>query len=145
MFQGNIWGKLDEEFPRDPVFDPQYRRVFIEGESLTPSEITLAVKNVFALCSFRMALSVFSTRILKNYWPEEESRPIVFVLKEEFWGRPIDEYKGITPARGIQVMIDNNLDFEVALYPYELVTYGESGQVCQNWRCNIVLSKNIWK
>ena len=30
-------------------------------------------------------------------------------------------------------MIDNNLDFDVALYPYELATYGESGQVCQNW------------
>ncbi|MBW2072952.1 MAG: urocanate hydratase, partial [Deltaproteobacteria bacterium] len=33
----------------------------------------------------------------------------------------------------LQLMIDNNLDFEVALYPYELVTYGETGQVCQNW------------
>ena len=30
-------------------------------------------------------------------------------------------------------MIDNNLNFDVALYPYELVTYGETGQVCQNW------------
>ena len=30
-------------------------------------------------------------------------------------------------------MIDNNLAFDVALYPYELVTYGETGQVCQNW------------
>jgi urocanate hydratase len=30
-------------------------------------------------------------------------------------------------------MIDNNLDFDVALYPYELVTYGETGAVCQNW------------
>ena len=30
-------------------------------------------------------------------------------------------------------MIDNNLDHDVALYPYELVTYGETGQVCQNW------------
>ena len=28
-------------------------------------------------------------------------------------------------------MIDNNLDFDVALYPYELVTYGETGQVFQ--------------
>ncbi len=28
--------------------------------------------------------------------------------------------------------MDNNLDFDVALY-YELVTYGETGQVCQNW------------
>jgi urocanate hydratase len=24
-------------------------------------------------------------------------------------------------------------DFDVALYPYELVTYGETGQVVQNW------------
>lgn len=30
-------------------------------------------------------------------------------------------------------MIDNNLDFNVALYPYELVTYGETGSVFQNW------------
>ncbi|MBW2488097.1 MAG: urocanate hydratase, partial [Deltaproteobacteria bacterium] len=36
-------------------------------------------------------------------------------------------------GRAFQVMIDNNLDFDVALYPYELVTYGETGQVCQNW------------
>jgi urocanate hydratase len=36
-------------------------------------------------------------------------------------------------------MIDNNLDFDVALYPYELVTYGESGQVCQNWMQYILI------
>lgn len=30
-------------------------------------------------------------------------------------------------------MIDNNLDPEVALYSYELVTYGETGSVMQNW------------
>ena len=32
-----------------------------------------------------------------------------------------------------RLWIDNNLDHDVALYPYELVTYGETGQVCQNW------------
>jgi urocanate hydratase len=36
-------------------------------------------------------------------------------------------------GKAFQVMIENNLDFEVALYPYELVTYGETGSVCQNW------------
>ena len=30
-------------------------------------------------------------------------------------------------------MIDNNLSFEIALYLYELVTYGETGSVCANW------------
>ena len=50
------------------------------------------------------------------------------------YGKPINEYKGnCTEGKAFQVMIDNNLDFEIALYPYELVTYGETGQVCQNW------------
>ena len=43
------------------------------------------------------------------------------------------EYRGILEARALQLNIDNNLDFAVALYPYELVTYGETGQVFQNW------------
>jgi len=49
-------------------------------------------------------------------------------------GLPIDNYSGrCIEGRALRVMIDNNLDFDVALYPYELVTYGETGQVCQNW------------
>ena len=48
--------------------------------------------------------------------------------------KPIDEYKGnCIEGKAFQVMIDNNLSFDIALYPYELVTYGETGQVCQNW------------
>jgi urocanate hydratase len=47
---------------------------------------------------------------------------------------PIDRYRGNCLAgRAFQLMMDNNLDFDVALYPYELVTYGETGSVCQNW------------
>jgi urocanate hydratase len=47
---------------------------------------------------------------------------------------PIDQYQGKCLAgKAFQLMIDNNLDFDVALYPYELVTYGETGAVCQNW------------
>jgi len=40
-------------------------------------------------------------------------------------------------------MIDNNLDFDVALYPYELVTYGETGQVCQNWMQYLLIKKYL--
>ncbi|HOO44444.1 MAG TPA: urocanate hydratase, partial [Bacillota bacterium] len=46
----------------------------------------------------------------------------------------INDYKAETiEGKAFQVMIDNNLDFEIALYPYELVTYGETGSVFQNW------------
>jgi urocanate hydratase len=49
-------------------------------------------------------------------------------------GKPLESYRGKCLAgKALQVMIDNNLDFEIALYPYELVTYGETGQVFQNW------------
>lgn len=41
--------------------------------------------------------------------------------------------KEIVLKVNLPVMIDNNLCFDIALYPYELVTYGETGQVCQNW------------
>ena len=43
----------------------------------------------------------------------------------------------------MQVMIDNNLDFEVALYPYELVTYGETGQVFQNWMQYLLVKRYL--
>ena len=56
-----------------------------------------------------------------------------FRPKDRIYGKPIDEYKGkCTAAKAMQVMIDNNLSFEIALYPYELVTYGETGSVCAN-------------
>ncbi|MHA2403085.1 MAG: urocanate hydratase, partial [Candidatus Kariarchaeaceae archaeon] len=57
--------------------------------------------------------------------------------------KPIDDYKGIPEAKAIQLMIDNNLDFDVALYPYELVTYGESGQVCQNWMQYLLIKQYL--
>ncbi len=58
--------------------------------------------------------------------------------------RPIDEYKGVTTeGRAMQVMIDNNLSFEIALYPYELVTYGETGQVFQNWMQFVLVKKYL--
>ena len=65
------------------------------------------------------------------------------VQKNASMVKPIDEYKGnCTAAKAMQVMIDNNLSFEIALYPYELVTYGETGSVCANWmQYNLI--KNI--
>ncbi len=67
-----------------------------------------------------------------------------FMPKERIYGKPIDEYKGnCVEGKAFQVMIDNNLDHEVALYPYELVTYGETGQVCQNWMQYQLLKKYL--
>ncbi len=69
-----------------------------------------------------------------NCCPGDEFTAYRFRPPGQIKGRPIDEYRGkCIEGKAFQVMIDNNLDFDVALYPYELVTYGETGQVCQNW------------
>ena len=58
--------------------------------------------------------------------------------------KPISEYKGkCIEGKAFQVMIDNNLCFDIALYPYELVTYGETGQVCQNWMQYRLIKKRL--
>lgn len=48
--------------------------------------------------------------------------------------RPIGDYPARSrSAAAIMLMIQNNLDPEVAQYPHELITYGGNGTVFQNW------------
>ena len=50
------------------------------------------------------------------------------------YARPINEYpQRSTQAAAIMVMLQNNLDPDVAQHPYELITYGGNGAVFQNW------------
>jgi len=52
----------------------------------------------------------------------------------EMFARPISEYRcNSTKAASIMLMIQNNLDPNVAQYPHELITYGGNGGVFQNW------------
>jgi urocanate hydratase len=52
----------------------------------------------------------------------------------EMRARPIDEYPAkCHAAAAIMLMIQNNLDPNVAQHPYELITYGGNGAVFQNW------------
>jgi urocanate hydratase len=52
----------------------------------------------------------------------------------EMHARPISEYQcNSKKAASIMLMIQNNLDPNVAQYPHELITYGGNGAVFQNW------------
>ncbi|MFX1605441.1 MAG: urocanate hydratase [Promethearchaeota archaeon] len=124
--------KLSSELPQEPVFDQKYRRAPNRGYDLTPAETVVAVKN-----ALRYVPESLHETLAPEFLNELMTRGRIYGYRYRPAGpikaRPVDEYKGILEARAIQLMIDNNLDFDVALYPYELVTYGESGQVCQNW------------
>lgn len=125
--------KLPKTLPRVKEFAPGIRRAPKRDLTLSGHEMRLALRN---------ALRYIPEELHETLAPEFMDELLTygriygyrFRPEGEIKGRPIDEYKGkCIEAKAFQVMIDNNLDFDVALYPYELVTYGETGQVFQNW------------
>ncbi|RDE12679.1 MAG: urocanate hydratase [Candidatus Thorarchaeota archaeon] len=124
--------KLSSELPPDPVFDPKYRRAPNRGFNLGNQETVLAVKN-----ALRYVPQNLHAKLTPEFLSELTTRGRIYGYRYRPAGaikaKPVDEYKGVLEARALQLMMDNNVSFDVALYPYELVTYGESGQVCQNW------------
>jgi urocanate hydratase len=125
--------KLGEELPEYPVLKENVRRAPKREVSLNEREIKLALKN-----ALRYVPESLHEKLAPEFLDELMTRGRIYgyryMPKERIYGRPIDQYKGkCIEGKAFQVMIDNNLSHEVALYPYELVTYGETGQVCQNW------------
>ncbi|MBI9082029.1 MAG: urocanate hydratase [Desulfobacterales bacterium] len=128
--------KLDEifaELPAMPEFAPDIRRAPDRHFSLHRQDTVLALKN-----ALRYVPEKWHTALAPEFLNELVTRGRIYGYRfrpaGNIVGRPIDAYQGnCIEGRAFQVMIDNNLDFDVALYPYELVTYGETGQVCQNW------------
>lgn len=124
---------LEAVLPPEPDFDPAIRRAPSRGFRLTPEQTETALKNALRYVpeALHETLADEFMRELVTYGRIYAYR---FRPQGRLYGRPIEEYKGkCLEGKAFQVMMDNNLDFAVALYPYELVTYGETGQVCQNW------------
>jgi urocanate hydratase len=121
------------ELPDYPEFDPAIRRAPKREFTLNERETALALKN-----ALRYIPPEWQEKLAPEFLEELLTRGRIygyrFRPRERIYGKPIDEYRGRTLAgKALQVMIDNNLDPEVALYSYELVTYGETGSVMQNW------------
>ncbi|MBF1050698.1 MAG: urocanate hydratase [Peptostreptococcaceae bacterium] len=125
--------KLDDVLPDMPKFQEGIRRAPDRGFRLTQSQTEVALKN-----ALRYIPEKYHEALIPEFLEELTTRGRIYGYRfrpeGRLYGKPIDEYKGnCIEGKAFQVMIDNNLDFEVALYPYELVTYGETGSVCQNW------------
>ena len=125
--------KIEEELPEYPVLKENVRRAPKREVSLNEREIKLALKNALRYVPESLH-ETLAPEFLDELMAHGRIYGYRFMPKERIYGRPIEEYKGkCIEGKAFQVMIDNNLNHEVALYPYELVTYGETGQVCQNW------------
>lgn len=125
--------KLPNELPEKPVFKDGIRRAPKRQLTLTKRETEVALKNALRYVPEELH-EILAPEFLEELLKYGRIYGYRYRPKYDIKGKPIDEYKGkCIEGKAFQVMIDNNLDFDVALYPYELVTYGETGQVCQNW------------
>ena len=125
--------KIYGELPDMPEFVEGIRRAPKRDFTLSQKETELALKN-----ALRYIPEKWHTTLAPEFLDELLTRGRIYGYRFRpeggIKGKPIDEYTGhCIEGKAFQVMIDNNLDFDIALYPYELVTYGETGQVCQNW------------
>lgn len=135
--------KLDDKLPEYPEFKEGVRRAPKRELTLNQREIKLALKNALRYVPENLH-EVLAPEFLEELMTRGRIYGYRFMPKERIYGKPIDEYKGkCVEGKAFQVMIDNNLDHEVSLYPYELVTYGETGQVCQNWMQYQLLKKYL--
>lgn len=134
---------LGNELPEMPVFEEGIRRAPDRGYRLSKDQTKLALRN-----ALRYIPQEHHEALAPEFLDELTKRGRIYGYRfrpvGKIYGRPIDEYKGnCIEGKAFQVMIDNNLDFEIALYPYELVTYGETGQPCQNWMQYVLIKRYL--
>lgn len=126
-----------------PKFKEGIRRAPKRESKLSKSDIKLALKN-----ALRYIPEEYHEELAPEFLDELMNTGRIYGYRfrpeGEIKGKNINDYEGkCIEAKAFQVMIDNNLDFDIALYPYELVTYGETGQVFQNWMQYVLVKEYL--
>ncbi len=124
---------IPEKLPPVKHLDPETNHAPARKDILSRSEKVLAVKN--ALRYFKpehhpMLAPEFAAEL------KEFGRIYMYRFRPDYkmYARPWDQYPFQIPeAAAIMMMIQNNLDPDVAQHPHELITYGGNGAVFQNW------------
>lgn len=135
--------KLDNKLPNYIKFKKDIRRAPNRGFRLSKSQTSISLKN-----ALRYIPEEHHKELASEFMDELTTKGRIYgyryMPKEKIFGRPIDEYKGkCIEGKAFQVMIDNNLNEDIALYPYELITYGETGAVFQNWMQYVLVKKYL--
>ena len=112
-------------------------------EILSASEKKLAIKN-----ALRYFEKYQHKELIQDFYNELNNYGRIYMYRYrpdyEMFARPIDEYPCNTKeAASIMMMIQNNLDKNVAQHPHELITYGGNGSVFQNWAQYLLCMKYL--
>ena len=132
-FKDQILEGIPNILPQPKAIDTSINHAPKRKSILSLEEKKLALKN---------ALRYFHKKHHNVLLPEFKNeldtygRIYMYRLRPNYkmYARPIDEYPAkSTQAAAIMLMIQNNLDYEVAQHPHELITYGGNGGVFSNW------------
>ena len=132
-FQKAIRAGIPAELPPKKEIDERINHAPRRKEILTEDEKVLALRN---------ALRYFPEPLHKELLPEfagelaRYGRIYMHRYRPDYpmHARPISDYPArCSEAAAIMLMIQNNLDPQVAQHPHELITYGGNGAVFQNW------------
>ena len=125
---------IPETLPEHPEFDENVDHAPNRRDILTPKEKQLALKNALRYFpssqhevlapEFANELATYGRIYMYRFRPSH--------IKIRAY--PISAYPAKSQhAAAIMLMIQNNLDDQVAQFPHELITYGGNGSVFQNW------------
>lgn len=132
-FQEEILEGIPDQLPKPPQLSDHIPRAPRRKDMLTLPEKKLAITNALRYFppTWHETLAVEFYEELKTYGRIYMYR---FMPQHAIYARAITEYPGQSVvAKAIMLMIQNNLDPQVAQHPYELITYGGNGAVFQNW------------
>ena len=132
-FKDQIKEGIPNNLPKKIKLDPAINHAPKREEVLSADEKKLAISN-----ALRYFDKIHHETLYKEFKDElnQYGRIYMYRLKPsyEMHARSLEEYPFKTKQAGaIMLMIQNNLNKEVAQHPHELITYGGNGSVFQNW------------
>ena len=132
-FHISIKQGIPEIIPPKKEYDLTINHAPKRKDILSPDEKKLALQNAlryFEKKHHKLLLSEFKEEL------ETYGRIYMYRFRPDYkmHARSIDDYPARSQqAAAIMLMIQNNLDPQVAQHPHELITYGGNGGVFQNW------------
>ena len=124
---------IPDFLPEPMPYDPNINHAPKRKEILNHEEKQLALRN--ALRYFPKQLHA---QLAPEFIAELNTYGRIYMYRYrptyDMYARPIDEYPHRSEqAAAIMLMIQNNLNPEVAQHPHELIVYGGNGAIFQNW------------
>lgn len=142
-FQEQILQGIPKELPESKSIDLKLNPAPSRKQILSIDEKRLAIKN-----ALRYFPKKWHKELAYDFFKELDTYGRIYMIRFKpnysIYARSIDEYPvKISEAAAIMLMIQNNLNEEIAQHPQELITYGGNGAVFQNWAQYLLTMKYL--